>query len=91
MTDSNSDPIVVRGEHASLRVWRDEEPNADKPEETRVYETLGYVVSGAVDLTVNGNTVSLRAGDSYTVPKNAPHRYVVRERLTAVEAIAPNV
>ena len=89
MSDSTTDPIVARGEHVALRVWRDEEPTSDKPEETRPYETLGYVVSGAVDLTVDGKTVSLRAGDTYIVPMNAPHRYIVRERLTAVEAIAP--
>ncbi len=73
----------------TLRVWRDEEPTADKPEESRPYETVGFVVAGAVDLTVAGKTTSLRAGDSYVVPKDAPHRYVVRERLTAVEALAP--
>ncbi len=91
MTHSIENPIVARGEHAALRVWRDEEPTADKPEETRPYETLGFVVAGAVDLTVAGQTKTLRAGDTYIVPKDAPHRYVVRERLTAVEAIAPNV
>ena len=88
MTQS-TDPIVARGEHMSLRVWRDEEPTDEKAAERRPYETLGYVVSGKVDLTVDGKTTALGAGDSYIVPKGAEHRYVVRERLTAVEAIAP--
>jgi quercetin dioxygenase-like cupin family protein len=81
--------IVARGENVALRVWRDEEPNADKPEERRPYETLGYVIAGTLELTVDGKTTSFEPGDSYTVPRNAPHRYVVRERLTAVEAISP--
>lgn len=89
MSETTNDSIVARGDHTALRVWRDEEPTSDKPEETRPYETLGYVVSGSVDLTVDGTTTTLRAGDGYTVPKNAAHRYVVRERLTAVEAITP--
>ncbi len=88
MANASTDPIIVRGDTVTLRVWRDEEPTTDKPEETREYETLGFIVSGKVDLTVAGNTSSLSAGDTYTVPKNAPHRYVVRERLTAVEAIS---
>jgi quercetin dioxygenase-like cupin family protein len=50
---------------------------------------LGYVVAGQVELTVAGKTTSLGPGDAYTVPANAVHRYVVRERLTAVEAISP--
>jgi quercetin dioxygenase-like cupin family protein len=81
--------IVARGENVALRVWRDEEPTADKPEETQPYETLGYIVEGQAELTVGGKTTTLGPGDSYTVPKNAPHRYVIRERLTAVEAISP--
>ncbi len=89
MADISTDPIVARGETVALRVWRDEEPTADKPEESRAYETVGYIVAGAIDLTVAGKTVSLKAGDSYVVPKGATHRYVVRERLTAVEAISP--
>jgi quercetin dioxygenase-like cupin family protein len=81
--------IVARGDNVALRVWRDEEPTDDKPEESRPYETLGYVVSGKVELTVGGKTLHLGPGDAYAVPQNAPHRYVVRERLTAVEAISP--
>jgi quercetin dioxygenase-like cupin family protein len=89
MPNVYTESIVARGDGVALRVWRDEEPTDDKPEETRPYETLGYVVAGKVELTVAGKTVSLGPGDAYTVPKNAPHRYVVRERLTAVEAISP--
>lgn len=89
MPNSSVDPIVVRGETMALRVWKDEQPMTDKPEETRAYETLGYIVAGKLDLTVAGETRSLSSGDSYIVPKNTPHRYVVRERLTAVESIAP--
>jgi quercetin dioxygenase-like cupin family protein len=89
MSDTTGDSIVARGEHVALRVWRNEAPNADKPEETRPYETLGYVVSGRLELTVNGRTTSVGAGESYTVPQNAPHRYIIREELTAVEAISP--
>jgi quercetin dioxygenase-like cupin family protein len=89
MPNVYTESIVARGEHTALRVWRDEEPTADKAEETRPYETLGYVVAGQVELTVAGKTTSLGPGDAYTVPANAVHRYVVRERLTAVEAISP--
>ena len=89
MLNTNAESIVARGANTALRVWRDEAPNAGKPEETRPYETLGYIVAGRLELTVNGETSSLSAGDAYTVPANAPHRYVVREQLTAVEAITP--
>ena len=89
MPNSSVDPIVVRGETMALRVWKDEDPTNDKAEETPAYETLDYVVAGKLELTVAGQTRSLSAGDAYVVPKNTPHRYVVRERLTAVESISP--
>ncbi len=91
MADAPTETLLEHGEHCTLRVWREEEPNADKPAETCEYETLGYVVKGVVELTLDGHTRWLRAGDTYIVPKHALHRYVVRERLTAIEALAPKL
>ncbi|AWT36326.1 cupin [Deinococcus arenae] len=80
---------LVRGERSSMRLWHREEPNADKPEHTHEYETLGYVIEGRVDLIVNGETVSLQPGDSYHVPAGTPHTFRVTETLTAVEVTTP--
>jgi len=80
---------LVRGERSSMRLWHREEPNADKPESTHEYETLGYVIEGRVDLIVNGETVSLQPGDSYHVPAGTPHTFRVTETLTAVEVTTP--
>lgn len=63
---------LVKGQQSSMRLWHREEPNADKPESTHEYETLGYVIEGRVDLIVNGETISLQPGDSYHVPAYVP-------------------
>ncbi|MGH8163421.1 MAG: cupin domain-containing protein, partial [Rhodanobacteraceae bacterium] len=39
------------------------------------YEVVGYVIKGKAELHLEGQTVILNAGDSYTVPKNAEHTY----------------
>ncbi|MBZ9715212.1 cupin domain-containing protein [Deinococcus multiflagellatus] len=80
---------LIRGQHASMRLWHREEPQGDKPDTRAEYETLGYVISGRAELTVDGETVTLEPGDSYYVPMNAPHHYRILETLTAVEVNTP--
>ena len=71
-----------------MRMW-EEQPGEEKPESVREYETVGYVVRGSAQLEVNGQTLDLKAGDSWLVPKGARHRYRILEPLTAIEATSP--
>jgi quercetin dioxygenase-like cupin family protein len=79
---------LVSGKKVSMRMWRGEEPQ-DKPPVRRSYETVGYVIAGRAELTIEGQTISLEEGDSWLVPAEAQHRYRVIERFTAIEATAP--
>ncbi|WP_457105561.1 cupin domain-containing protein [Methylobacterium sp. P5_C11] len=80
---------LARGERLGMRMWRAEEPNADKPMTTSPHETVGYVISGRAELIVGGETVALAPGDSYCVPAGVAHTYRILETFTAVEATAP--
>lgn len=80
---------LIEGAASGMRLWHREEPNADKPEHTRDYEILGYVIEGRVELVLGGQTVSLAPGDSYLVPRGVPHTFRVTETLTAVEVTTP--
>ncbi|MFT2719145.1 cupin domain-containing protein [Deinococcus sp. A31D244] len=80
---------LARGQHSSMRLWHNEQPNPDKPESTHEYETLGYVISGRVDLIIDGQPINLQSGDSYFVPAGTPHTFRVTETLTAVEVNTP--
>lgn len=79
---------LAAGADMSMRLWRDEEPH-DKPAHRSPYETLGYVVAGRAELTIEGQTAALEPGVSYLVPANAEHSYRILERFTAVECTAP--
>ena len=87
----NGEHHLVQGENSSMRLWHNEQPSdtADKQPSTNDYETLGYVISGQVELTVGGQTLTLSAGDSYRVPRGAEHVYRVTQTLTAVEVTTP--
>ncbi len=79
---------LASGKWVSMRLWRDEEPQA-KDAVRRDYETVGYVISGRAELTIEGQTIKLEPGDSWLVPASAEHSYRILEVFTAVEATAP--
>jgi quercetin dioxygenase-like cupin family protein len=80
---------LVSGKNVSMRLWR-EQP-VEKPVEasTRDYETVGFAIRGRAELLIEGQTVTLEAGDSWLVPRGVAHSYRILEPFTAVEATAP--
>ena len=80
---------LASGVHVAMRLWENEQPNDDKEERSRDYETVGYVIEGKAELNLEGQTVILEKGDSWVVPKGAKHTYNILESFTAVEATAP--
>ncbi len=80
---------LASGVHVAMRLW-DKEPTAEeKPESSRDYETVGYVLEGRAELHLEGQMVLLKAGDSWVVPRGAAHRYHILEPFKAVEATSP--
>jgi quercetin dioxygenase-like cupin family protein len=73
----------------AMRLWDHQQPGEAEPPVARDYETVGYVVSGRVELTVGTSVLNLGPGDSWAVPRGAEHSYRVVEVLTAVEATSP--
>ena len=86
-TGDVGDLLLVGGAHMSLRLWKNEAPQ-EKAMSRSSYETLGYVMAGRAELTIEGQTVSLEPGDSYLVPANAEHGYKIIESFTALEAVS---
>jgi quercetin dioxygenase-like cupin family protein len=76
---------LVSGKRVSLRLWQKEKPQK-KPATKRDYETVGYVLSGQAELTIEGQTVMLEPGDSWLVPAGAEHAYHILSEFTAATA-----
>ena len=81
---------LASGKKLAMRLWSDEPPTEGEPlMSRREYETVGYVISGRAELSLEGQTVRLDPGDSWTVAEGAEHGYRILESFTAVEATAP--
>jgi len=79
---------LATGKQVAMRRW--EETVCDFGEATcREYETVGYVLSGVLELDLAGESVTLRRGDSWLVPAGATHRYRIVEPIVAIEATSP--
>lgn len=87
-TGPDGDLLLAGGSHMSLRLWKDEAPQEKEPHRSS-YETLGYVIAGRAELTIEGQRIMLEPGDSYLVPTNAEHAYRILEPFTALEAVSP--
>ena len=79
---------LASGVHVAMRLW-EQEPGGEKPERSREYETVGYVLAGRAELHVEGQLLLLHEGDSWVVPAGAVHTYRVLEPFRAVEATSP--
>jgi quercetin dioxygenase-like cupin family protein len=80
---------LANGRAISMRLWENEPAGSAKPAVRRAYETVGYVIAGRAELTLEGQTVLLQPGSSWIVPKDAEHSYRILESFTAVEATTP--
>ncbi|MBM7808342.1 quercetin dioxygenase-like cupin family protein [Geodermatophilus bullaregiensis] len=80
---------LAAGSRVAMRLWAAEEPGEGKPEATRDYETVGYVITGRARLRAGDRTLELGPGDSWVVPAGVGHTYEIVETFTAVEATSP--
>ena len=90
-TGSMGQKLLVSGNAIAMRLW-DEQPGdgEQKQAAARNYETVGYVLSGRAELTLEGETIELAPGISWTVPEGTEHSYKILEPFKAVEATHPS-
>ncbi len=82
--------FLAGGEQVALRLWEEAPGDAeDKEPYTRPYETVGYVIEGTLEITVDDETILLESGQSWVVPAGASRTYRIHEPLVAVEATSP--
>lgn len=80
---------LASGRALSMRLWEKEAPGPAKHPASREYETVGYVISGSAELTLEGQTVLLHPGTSWVVPNGSEYSYRIIEEFTVVEATTP--
>ncbi len=81
---------LISGDKIAMRMWAEQPSDSEgKSSHTRDYETVGYVIEGLAELTVNGETIMLEPGISWLVPKGADHNYRILKPFRAIEATHP--
>ena len=79
---------LATGKQVALRRWQ-EDAGEFSTSRARSYETVGYVLSGVLEVDLNGGSAILRPGDSWMVPQGASHRYRILEDVVVIEATSP--
>ncbi len=79
---------LATGKQVALRRWEEDVCDFGEPI-CRAYETVGYVLSGVLELDLDGQIAKISAGDSWLVPEGARHCYRIVEPIVAIEATSP--
>jgi len=59
------------------------------PNHAHPHEQAGYVVSGRLRITIDGQTSELGPGGTYCAPSNVPHSALILEPAVVVDAFSP--
>jgi quercetin dioxygenase-like cupin family protein len=59
------------------------------PEHSHPNEQLAMILSGALEFTVNGEKITVRAGELIVLPPNVPHSAVALEDTEDIDFFAP--
>ena len=52
-------------------------------------EQFGYVIRGGFEMTIDGEVATLREGDAYFIPPNAPHTFTALGATEAIDVFNP--
>lgn len=59
------------------------------PEHQHVYEQIGYLVKGEIQLYINGVSKNIKPGDSWSIESNIKHKAEVVDDSLAIEIFNP--
>lgn len=62
---------------------------ADLPAHSHPHEQTGYLVSGRIVLTIDGQAQDTGPGDSWTIPGGVEHQARILEDSVAIEVFSP--
>lgn len=62
---------------------------AHVPAHSHAEEQAGFLVSGSIEITINGEKNVLAPGDSWSIPSNCAHSINALEKSTTVEVFSP--
>ena len=90
-TGSMGQKLLISGNAIALRMWNEVPGDGEaKAAAARNYETVGYALEGEAELIIEGKTIRLEPGISWTVPEGKEHTYKIISPFKAIEATHPS-
>ncbi|MEJ2196010.1 MAG: cupin domain-containing protein [Ignavibacteriaceae bacterium] len=65
------------------------EKGCDVPTHSHIHEQTGYMISGKMTFTIDGEDHFTEAGDSWSIPGNVEHSVKVHEDSVVIEVFSP--
>ena len=62
---------------------------AELPRHSHPQEQVGYLIAGAMLMTIGDQTCQLTAGDSWAIPGGVEHGATVQQSVEAIEVFVP--
>lgn len=59
------------------------------PVHDHVEEQFGYLLKGAIEVTIGAEKAILKAGDAYFIPGGVPHQFRLIEDSIAIDVFSP--
>ena len=79
---------LVHGEHTLMTEFRMRK-GSTLPLHAHPQEQTGYLVSGAIRLTIGRRSIALRPGASWSIPGGTKHGAAILEDSLAIEVFSP--
>src|SRR5207247_6495910 len=80
--------VLSDGDRMMLVEWRFE-PGATVPEHSHPHEQCGYVISGTMLFTIDGEEREVLLGTGYLIPSNVPHSARFEEFTVLIDVFSP--
>ena len=80
--------VLAEGERLNAVHWNIAD-GVEVPPHAHPAEQMGYVIKGALELTVEGETFLVSQGDAYVIAPNATHRFKAVGAVEAVDVFTP--
>jgi quercetin dioxygenase-like cupin family protein len=65
------------------------EPNAEGYEHSHPHEQMSYCLKGTIEFRINGQSTTIRAGETIVIPSGARHGVTALEASILLDAFTP--
>ena len=79
---------LIYGERTLMAMFRLAK-GAELPEHQHPHEQTGQLITGRIDLVIDGVVHEVRPGDSWCIPGETPHAAIAHEDSEALEVFSP--